>query len=529
MRRATQLYSQEVRYPFELIQNADDAKYSIAAEEKATPMLSFAFSSTELVVESNEDGFRRKDVQAMCTIGESSKTADSEETTIGEKGLGFKSVFSIAKEVRIQSRLKDRHNDYARSTQYWSFRFKHEEHQDGTGLTTPLPWNPGSDLPGDIGTRITVVLTDKAREPERLAALVAEAENLDMSVLMFVNRVQKLSISVDRIFSPRTASIVKEAKQAYGPDSLCSIQRITRESSDRITNLSIQKEYFVWSQLWSKMPEEKLRTLKDHTMTQLAFPIARNYSHLEQHQPKISAEGESVFAFLPLQKCQNLKVGIHYYHLLRMQAADAHAHQQFLIHADFITLPNREGIQPASVWNEVLRSCVVEMFCSAVQAFSRDGHPLQFSWLQYLPQGDLPDFWNSMPTRIKAKLASPPLFWSRDKGGAKNVSQIAIVPNHFMHEQKPLFADLDKGLYLAEEYAPTDLPTLRYLGICTLSWDDMLDRIEADTAKGTRSQMQTKDPTDHWHSAFASSLLILLEQKSSSSAKSRNREIARNN
>ena len=54
-----------MRYLFELIQNADDAKYSIATEEKATPMLSFAFSSTELIIESNEDGFRRKNVDSI--------------------------------------------------------------------------------------------------------------------------------------------------------------------------------------------------------------------------------------------------------------------------------------------------------------------------------------------------------------------------------------------------------------------------------------------------------------------------------
>ena len=90
-------------------------------------------------------------------------------------------------------------------------------------------------------------------------------------------------------------------------------------------------------------------------------------------------------------------------------------------------------------------------------------------------------------------------------------------------KKKPLFPDLDKGLYLAEEYATSNIPMLRYLGICTLSWADMLDRIEADIAKGSRSQVQTRTTTDLWHTTFASSLLTLLQQQSSSSGQLRNR------
>ena len=96
-----------------MIHNADDAQYVRATKP---PSLRFTGLDSELLVDTNEDGFTVGNVKSICDNGDSSKKEDP--NTIGEKGLGLKSVFSIAREVHIQSRL-------------WSFHINHDRNDDG--------------------------------------------------------------------------------------------------------------------------------------------------------------------------------------------------------------------------------------------------------------------------------------------------------------------------------------------------------------------------------------------------------------
>ena len=50
-------------------------------------------SGPVLIVHNNETGFREEHVQALCRVGESTKK--KAQGYIGEKGIGFKSVFRI--------------------------------------------------------------------------------------------------------------------------------------------------------------------------------------------------------------------------------------------------------------------------------------------------------------------------------------------------------------------------------------------------------------------------------------------------
>jgi hypothetical protein len=50
-----------------------------------------------LTVRNNELGFSDNNVRSICSLSESTKAQD--EDTTGEKGLGFKSVFTVAGQV----------------------------------------------------------------------------------------------------------------------------------------------------------------------------------------------------------------------------------------------------------------------------------------------------------------------------------------------------------------------------------------------------------------------------------------------
>jgi hypothetical protein len=77
----------------ELLQNLDDTPYADGVQ----PAVSFNLHGRKLVVESNQIGFTEKDVDAICSLGNSSKVPVEgviKETT-GEKGIGCVLIDSI--------------------------------------------------------------------------------------------------------------------------------------------------------------------------------------------------------------------------------------------------------------------------------------------------------------------------------------------------------------------------------------------------------------------------------------------------
>ncbi|GAB1197743.1 hypothetical protein APSETT444_007046 [Aspergillus pseudonomiae] len=110
------------RFVFELLQNADDNRFTRARERNELPFISFRVYPDRIIVECNEDGFRTEDLSAICSVGESSKAAS--HGYIGAKGIGFKSVFMAAWKVHIQSGN-------------FSFHFKHRIGDLGLGMVLP--------------------------------------------------------------------------------------------------------------------------------------------------------------------------------------------------------------------------------------------------------------------------------------------------------------------------------------------------------------------------------------------------------
>ncbi|KAK0642855.1 histidine kinase-like ATPase, partial [Cercophora newfieldiana] len=98
---AKNLYSKDVRFIFELLQNADDNHFAIAKANGKDPHVIFHVHRDKIVVECNEDGFTEANIRAICNVGKSSKMGA--QGYIGEKGIGFKSVFKVAWKVWIQS------------------------------------------------------------------------------------------------------------------------------------------------------------------------------------------------------------------------------------------------------------------------------------------------------------------------------------------------------------------------------------------------------------------------------------------
>ncbi|KAG2675395.1 hypothetical protein I3760_12G002100 [Carya illinoinensis] len=94
---SAKLYAKDVHFLMELIQNAEDNEYM----ERVGPSLEFMITSADitgtgapsaLLIFNNEKGFSSKNIDSICSV-----------RYIGEKGIGFKSVFLITTQTYIFS------------------------------------------------------------------------------------------------------------------------------------------------------------------------------------------------------------------------------------------------------------------------------------------------------------------------------------------------------------------------------------------------------------------------------------------
>ncbi|KAJ0093916.1 hypothetical protein Patl1_26033 [Pistacia atlantica] len=93
-----ELYSQDSHFLLELVQNADDNIYP----ENVEPTLTFILQESGIIVLNNELGFSAQNIRALCDVGNSTKKG-SGAGYIGQKGIGFKSVFRVTDAPEIHS------------------------------------------------------------------------------------------------------------------------------------------------------------------------------------------------------------------------------------------------------------------------------------------------------------------------------------------------------------------------------------------------------------------------------------------
>lgn len=89
------------RYPFELLQNANDAIGARVDSESVTGLeVRFVVTESALIVADQGIGFGTEEIKAICGLGRSSKDP---RKSVGYKGLGFKSVGEICDSPQILS------------------------------------------------------------------------------------------------------------------------------------------------------------------------------------------------------------------------------------------------------------------------------------------------------------------------------------------------------------------------------------------------------------------------------------------
>jgi hypothetical protein len=171
---AEQLNSELCHFILELVQNGDDLKYNA----DAIPSLKFQLHGRELLVISNETGFTERDIEAICSVGSSTKIGIADTT--GEKGIGFKSLFKAVDEVTISS------NGY-------HFHFSARRR---CGMMVP-EWKelPKQYQQPQYDDKTLILLTFASTQ--KLAKVKEELLKFDAKLLLFLRRLRIIEIDIE--------------------------------------------------------------------------------------------------------------------------------------------------------------------------------------------------------------------------------------------------------------------------------------------------------------------------------------------
>lgn len=166
------LYSKDNHFVMELIQNADDNDYL----DGIIPELNFFVDNSKIHIINNEKGFFEENVKSICSVGESTKKNRKVEGYIGEKGIGFKSVFIISDEPHIFS------NGY-------QFKFRQKNSNEKLGFIVPYWVDEKFDFIEESKTNIILPIRTTMRNE------VNKFNDFDHSLLLFMKKLKKIEIN----------------------------------------------------------------------------------------------------------------------------------------------------------------------------------------------------------------------------------------------------------------------------------------------------------------------------------------------
>jgi hypothetical protein len=199
-RLSTDLYDEDLHFVFELIQNAEDNAYETRVPELRFVLLEDDPTGTNgamgcLCVFNNETGFEPNNVESIASIGKSTKTKAS--GYIGEKGIGFKSVFVVTASPHIFSGG-------------YQFRFLESDPRLGLGYVVPY-WV--DDVPEIVAS--TAVATSAARDGFSLNCAVACEVNERAKLERLCRYMARGPIAQERLSVDGDGLVVLELKRAF--------------------------------------------------------------------------------------------------------------------------------------------------------------------------------------------------------------------------------------------------------------------------------------------------------------------------
>ncbi len=319
------LYSLSSHFINELIQNADDNQYSTGT----TPSVLITLNEDSILFACNECGFLARDVESLCNLSVSTKTGGAH---IGQKGLGFKSVFSVTNAPIIVSGP-------------WQFCFNKTPEKDEMAYITPL-WLASEQFPPELSQavlkhqeyRTFIYLPLMKRVQSNIREFYDDVyRSLDKHVLLTLKQLKKITI-IDRLNAQHTvvsctvpSNIVSLPAGALTVQNYQQDLRVTTTTNEGEKSQTNSQQFHVLKAdvhvPADIVAEDKQRASETNIM--LAFPLVKDLRQDETFP---------IFAYLPVSD-----IGF-----------------KFLLQCDWILVTNRESIQDKA-WNRYLRDTAAEM------------------------------------------------------------------------------------------------------------------------------------------------------------------------
>lgn len=250
-----------------MIQNADDNDFLDDTLPSLTLRLYEKGDRSYFSTDCNEVGFTFKQIDALTLVGQSTKikARDGKRGYIGEKGIGFKSVFKVADIVQIASGY---------------YEFKLDRTQE-LGMLVPIPRSfPVEDRNETNGTQLRL----KLRNNEIYRNILTDMQHLQPQLLIFLRKLHQLTISTPQS-TKKYICTVNRSDDKFGGES-ATIESTTNDGQPSTLKYLIHRHEI------EGLPIEARRTGYDTSEMVLAFPVGPDMMPLTAKQ--------KVFAFLPI-------------------------------------------------------------------------------------------------------------------------------------------------------------------------------------------------------------------------------------
>ncbi|KAL0713875.1 hypothetical protein Bca4012_020853 [Brassica carinata] len=335
---SAELYTKDVHFLMELIQNAEDNEYP----EGVDPSLEFVITSDDitatgapatLLIFNNEKGFSDKNIESICSVGRSTKKGNRKLGYIGEKGIGFKSVFLITSQPYIFSNgYQITFNEAPCSHCGLGYIVPEWVEQHPSPVDIQRIYGSGSTLP-----TTTIILPLKS---DKVNPVKEQLSNVHPEVLLFLSKIKNLSIREhcqdSNLSTVNSIGILTETdfmkRKSIDADSY------TIHLSASETDSEKQCSYYMWRQKFPVKQENRVerRTEVQDWVITLAFPLGDRLGR--------GSSSPGIYAFLPTEMVTTFP---------------------FIIQADFILASSRETILLDDKWNQGILSCVPLAFVNA--------------------------------------------------------------------------------------------------------------------------------------------------------------------
>ena len=370
---AGDLYTETERFIFELLQNADDIP-----NERGEVDVRFILLLENLLFLHNGKPFDNYDVESISSIGDSTKRKDAEKT--GYKGIGFKSVFTDADTVLINS------GNYSFSFDRYSPLYNGQNIEE-------IPWE------------IKPIWTEVYRYPKEVKAnedffkypVAIDLEVGDKKIITYRQQISQL------FSEPRFILFLRHVKCIEVQGLVDNIKIQKQKKGERFELLCNENPIDEWiiddfdfsvsQEIRDAMSNDKIvpPKLKEIQKSKLSFACQIKDNEIIN----ISPEKSYLFTYLP--------TNVNDYKF------------PFLVNADFLTTANRQSIHIKNSWNLYL--------------FEQVGF-LCFKWISKLSQ--INELRNSITNLIPEYYENDnePIHLHFNKGFDNAISEIAFLPTY---------------------------------------------------------------------------------------------------